>query len=110
MYDPVSRREFLRQAMAAGVATTVAAAVPRLSSAARPRSPNERLNIGVVGVANQGGYNLHNVASQNIVALCDIDAQYLDSAAKEFPSAKTYRDYRRMFDEQKNLDAVVVAT
>ena len=74
-----------------------------------PRSPNDKLNIGVIGVAAQGAYNLGNVATENIVALCDIDQHRLGEAADKFPLAKKYADYRQMLD-QKDLDAVVVAT
>jgi predicted dehydrogenase len=75
---------------------------------AQNRSPNEKLNIGVIGVANQGAYDLDNVRSQNIVALCDIDDNYLAAAVKDLPQAKTYNDYRRLL-EQKGIDAVVIA-
>ena len=76
---------------------------------AAARSPNEKLNIGVIGVAAQGAYNLGNVATENIVALCDIDEHRLGAAAEKFPGAKKYADYRRLLD-QPDLDAVVVAT
>ncbi len=81
----------------------------RAAPAAAPRSPNDKLNIGVIGVAAQGAYNLGNVATENIVALCDIDQHRLGEAADKFPLAKKYADYRQMLD-QKDLDAVVVAT
>ncbi|MHC1766218.1 MAG: Gfo/Idh/MocA family protein [Verrucomicrobiia bacterium] len=100
----LSRRQFLRR-------TTVAGLAPFLASgfAARGASPNEKLNIGVIGVANQGNYDLTNVAHENIVALCDIDDNHLRGASEKFPQAKTYNDFRRMLD-QKGIDAVVVAT
>ncbi len=63
----------------------------------------------MIGVAAQGAYNLGNVATENIVALCDIDQHRLAGAADKFPLAKKYADYRQMLD-QKDLDAVVVAT
>lgn len=72
-------------------------------------SPNDRLNIGIIGVAHQGEYDLSNVTSENIVALCDVDDSYLGAAAKKFPGAKTYNDFRRLLD-QKSIDAVVIAT
>lgn len=110
MYDAVSRREFIRRAIAAGTAagtlSTISTPAPVM---AKPRSPNERLNIGVVGVAAQGAYNLSNVATENIVALCDIDAKRLATAVEKFPHAKQYKDYRQLLD-QADLDAVVVAT
>jgi len=78
-------------------------------SSAASKSPNEKLNIGIVGVAHRGAANTQDVATENIVALCDIDENYLAEAKKKYPSAKTYVDWREMLD-QKDLDAVVVST
>lgn len=75
----------------------------------RGASANDKLDVAVIGVANQGNYNLTNVASQNIVALCDVDDKYLSAASQKFPKAKTYNDFRRLLDQQ-GIDAVVVAT
>lgn len=72
-------------------------------------SANEKLNIAMVGTANQAGWNLSQVASQNIVALCDVDEKFLDAAAQKYPSAKKYNDFRRLLD-QKGIDAVVIGT
>jgi predicted dehydrogenase len=72
-------------------------------------SANNRLNIGIIGVAHQGNYDLSNVTSENIVALCDVDDSYLSAAAQKFPAAKTYNDFRRLLD-QSGIDAVVIAT
>jgi predicted dehydrogenase len=100
-----TRRKFIQQTAlgAAGFFLGVAAA------RARKISPNEKLNIGMIGVAHQAHYDLNNVASQNIVALCDVDDSFLASAAKKYPGAKTYADFRRLLD-QKDIDAVVIAT
>src|SRR5687767_10901044 len=95
----ITRRKFI----------TGLAAVSVTSAYARKLSANDKLNIGVIGVANQGNYNLNNVASQNIVALCDVDEKKLAAAAAKFPSAKTYHDFRRLID-QKEIDAIVIAT
>lgn len=110
MFDPQSRREFLRRAMAAGVGTATATsfALPT-ARAQQPASGGDKLNIGVVGVAARGASNLAGVASQNIVALCDIDAQRLGGAAEQFPDATLYTDYRKLVDHE-GLDAVVVST
>ena len=96
-----SRRQFLRQATLAGTAISVipcqdpvgADSVPVLS-----KSPNEKLNIGVIGVAARGASNLSGVSSENIVALCDIDSQRLGMAMEQHPSASAYDDYRRVID------------
>jgi predicted dehydrogenase len=86
--------------------------VPALLGAAAParqRSPSERLNLGVIGVAGRGGENLKAVSSENIVALCDIDRERLAAARKEYPRAEAYEDFRRVLDHAE-LDAVVVST
>src|SRR5436190_18787514 len=76
---------------------------------ARSISPNEKLNIGTIGVAGRAGDDLKEVSSQNIVALCDIDDHNLASASQKHPGAKTYNDFRQLSD-QKHMDAIVVGT
>jgi len=100
-----TRREFLRQS-ALAAAGVWAGGAPSL---VRAGSANEKLGVAVVGVANQGEYNLNNVASQAIVALCDVDETLAAKARQRFPKVKFYTDFRRMID-QKDIDAVVVAT
>ena len=106
MKTSFSRRQFLTRSTQAAAGLTFA---PWISRAADPASPNDKLNLGIIGVAGQGEYNLNNVASQNIAALCDVDETRLAKAAQRFPAAKTYRDFRRLID-QPGLDAIVVAT
>jgi predicted dehydrogenase len=72
-------------------------------------SSKDKLNLGIIGVNNRGADNLEGVSSQNIVALCDIDDNYLGAVAQKFPQAKTYNDFRKLL-EQKDIDAVVVST
>lgn len=101
-----NRRTFLRQTALSGAGLFL---VRASWAGTRAIVPNEKLNIGIIGVAHQGNFNLTNVATENIVALCDVDETYLASAAAKFPGAKTYNDFRRLLD-QKEIDAVVVAT
>jgi len=101
----VRRREFLQRSALAAAGLWLSGC----QAASQRISANEKLNIGVIGVANQGSYDMNNVAGENIVALCDVDENFLAAAAKKFPGAKTYRDFRRLLD-QKEIDAVVVAT
>ncbi len=100
-----TRRQFLGRTSLAGVGFFVAGAAARAQST----SPNEKLNLGIVGVNHRGSSNMRSVSSENIAALCDIDANYLARAAAQHPKAKTYTDWRKMV-EQKDLDAVVVST
>jgi predicted dehydrogenase len=101
-----NRRKFLQQTIlsAAGLGL-----IGTSTAQQRSLSPNDKLNIGVIGVAGQGKFSIDNLANQNIVALCDIDDKNLAAAAQRFPSAKTHNDFRRLVD-QPDLDAIVVAT
>jgi len=85
--------------------------VVRRNVLAQGSSANGRLNIGIVGVAGRGRANTDQVVGENIVGLCDVDDNYLRIAAKRFPKAKKYHDFRKMLDEMdKEIDAVVVST
>ncbi len=58
-----------------------------------------------------GRGDLNAVRSENIVALCDVDARRAGDPFKTFPDAKQFRGFRKMFDQiEKEIDAVVVAT
>jgi predicted dehydrogenase len=104
----LSRRRFLaRGAAATALFQVVPGSVLGLNGA---EPPSERLNIGAIGVAGQGRSNLNQLASHNIVALCDVDWAHAAGTFKAFPKAKQYRDFRKMLDEVKELDAVIVAT
>jgi predicted dehydrogenase len=105
----ISRRDFMGSAAAAVAAFTI---VPRhvLGQPSNP-PPSEKLNIAGIGVGGQGGGDIDNVSSENIVALCDVDQEKAGGTFKKFPNAKVYRDYRQMLEkENKNIDAVVIAT
>jgi len=100
-----NRRRFLKNTGLAGVGLWVGAS----ATTARGRSPNEKLNIGIIGSSGRGGANTKSVKSENIVALCDVDEKRMEQAAKPYPNAKRYIDWRKLVD-QKDLDAVVVST
>lgn len=102
------RRDFLKQTGLLGGAVLAGGYFSSLP-AAESRSPNEKLNIGCIGTANQARFSLDNVRGENIVALCDIDDNYLGRAAAEFPSAAKFNDFRKLL-EHPNLDAVTVCT
>ena len=76
----------------------------------RGKNLNEKLDIAVIGAGGRGGSNLSSVSSENIVALCDVNANNLEAASRKFPKATTYSDFRKLFDKEKQLDAVVVST
>jgi hypothetical protein len=104
---PISRRQMLRTtAAAAGVWTMTG----RLS-VGRAASPNEKLNIAGIGVGGRGADNVQGVASENLVALCDVDESRAAKTFEQFPQAKRYQDFRKMLDEMHGqIDAVVIGT
>lgn len=102
----MNRRKFIFDLGAASAAVAFGA---RASAATRKISPNEKLNIAVIGVGNRGQENFHAVMHENVVAICDIDSEYVELASKKVPGAKKYSDFRKMLD-QKDIDAVVIAT
>lgn len=102
-----SRRGFLRRTVGS-VATTFTILK---AGSARTYAANERLNIAAIGVAGQGAGDIEQLKSENIVALCDVDWRHAAGTFRKFPSAKTFRDYRKMFDSMpREIDAVIVAT
>src|SRR5947208_1613345 len=104
----MKRREFLRHSAAAAI--TVLGAPAILRSAA----PNSVLQVACIGVGGMGGSTMKSVASHpkvKIVALCDVDARTLEAAAKSYPDAATYKDWREMLAHHADkFDAITVGT
>lgn len=101
----MKRRSFLKQSACTGAGLMLL----RSGLLAQGNSPNEKLNIAVIGCGGRGGSNLNDVKSENIVALCDLNKNNLAQAVKKHPGAKTYEDWRKCL-EQKDIDAVVCST
>src|SRR5262249_46547293 len=99
-----TRRQFLRQT------ATAAALVSAAPALLRGQNLNDKLNIAIIGSGGRGGANLQSVSSENIVALCDVNARNLDAAAAKYPKASKYSDFRKLFDRASEFDAVVVST
>ncbi|MSR39709.1 MAG: Gfo/Idh/MocA family oxidoreductase [Planctomycetes bacterium] len=101
-----TRRTFLQVA----AATLPAFVLPGCAASARGTRPlSDKLRLGVIGVNNRGGDNLAGVAGEDIVALCDVDQNYLAGAAKQFPAARCFVDFRELIALQ-GLDGVVIST
>jgi predicted dehydrogenase len=104
----LNRRQFLRASAFAGSAFMVLpAGVVGLRAGT---SPNGKLNVAGIGIGGQGASDLSNMESENIMALCDVDQQHAAHVFKKYPQAKQFTDYRKMLDEMKDIDGVVVAT
>lgn len=104
----ISRRQFVKGlAIGAAAVQIVPGHILGLNG---QTPPSQKLNIAGIGIGGQGRADLANMESENIVALCDVDWSYAAGTFKKYPNAKKYKDFRKMLDEQKDIDAVVVAT
>jgi predicted dehydrogenase len=108
------RRLFL-QTVAASAAT--AALVPTVASRAQDKtSPNERIQIGIMGVNGRGGGLAKSYMGQkgvDIAYICDVDERALNrvTATVEKEQGKApqpVKDFRRILDD-KAIDVLVIA-
>lgn len=106
MSSQQSRRDFIRKVAAAGSLLPFA---NQLRAEQTQLAPNERLNLGVVGVEGRGAANLAGVAQENIVAICDVDLAHVGKAKALFPKASVHQDFRELLD-RADIDAVVIST
>jgi hypothetical protein len=105
----LKRRDFLK--VAGGSAAALSTGVWSQAAKADSTSPNEKLNVACVGVANRAAASVSAVGGENIVALCDVDKNYLDRAGAANPNARKYADYREMIEKEVGkADALIVAT
>jgi len=111
-----NRRSFL-QTSAAGSAAALSASLYVSGAEAKPSlSPLEKLNIACIGTANRAAEDVNGVMSENIVAIVDVDSNYLDKAKtmlteKKKLEPRCYADYREMLvAEGDKIDAVVIGT
>jgi len=105
----ITRRQFMGNSLAAVAGFTILPGY--VISGLGHKVPSDRLNIAGVGVGGRGGGVIKAIQDENIVALCDVDWKYASGIFSEYPDARKYYDWRKMFDEMKDsIDAVVVAT
>ena len=103
----MNKRTFLKSA-----ATLASTAF--MSSFSWPLSNKKRLRTAHIGVGGMGLEDLKAISSHNsveVIALCDVDSNHLNFAKAIYPNAKTFSDYRILFDTiGDQIDAVVVST
>jgi predicted dehydrogenase len=107
MSQPGHRRDFLKTTALAGAGFWIGAA-----AADDKKSPNEQIRFACIGVDGKGRSDTADAARHGVVvALCDVDDKKLGMAAQKYPGAKTFNDFRKMFDAIGNsIDAVTVST
>ncbi|HTV02474.1 MAG TPA: Gfo/Idh/MocA family oxidoreductase, partial [Luteitalea sp.] len=105
------RRTFLTTAGAAAAALAGGLGAPQASAAIRRTAIQpDKLRVALIGVGGRGGAQLKGLSGEQIVALCDVSQNNLDRAAAMFPQAKTFKDFRRVFDRASDFDVVAVST
>jgi predicted dehydrogenase len=107
MMEESTRRDFLRKGVAAGAGIIIASS----SGIVRGYPANEKLRVASVGAGGRAEGDIGGVSGEQIVALCDVDDDNAKGIYRRFPKVNKYRDFREMLDkEEKNIDAVIVAT
>ena len=81
------------------------------------QSSSNELRVAYIGVGNRGAYTMRQllrVPGAKVVAVADLDPERVQKALETIKEqggeAKGYSDYRKMLDEMKDIDAVVIAT
>ncbi|MGB7343346.1 MAG: Gfo/Idh/MocA family oxidoreductase [Pirellulaceae bacterium] len=113
-----TRRDFLARTAAISAATSLATIVPSHVVAADGVTPNEKLNLGVIGIGPRCTYDLTAMLKFDdiqCVAIADVQSSRRDKG-KELvdghygnADCKLYRDFRELLD-RKDIDAVLIAT
>jgi len=110
----ISRRQALKVAATLSTAGAIFPSIvrPGVVSGAGGTPPSETLNVAAIGTGMMGSFNTRNAArvGAKIVAICEADEARAARLYKEFPDARRYRDYRRMLEKDKGIDAVMIAT
>ena len=104
----MSRRAFVGNTARATAAFTILPSY--VISGLGHTAPSDKLNVAGVGIGGKGGDVLRQITDQNIVALCDVDWKYAAEVFKKYPNAAKYKDFRKMLEDVKDIDAVVIAT
>ncbi len=101
-----SRRQFIKASTA--LASTLAA-----PGILRARGASEKLQLAFIGTGGRGGANLGTMTKDKnvqVVALCDVNSRNLGVAAGRHSSARTFADFRKLYEKVDDIDGVVVST
>ena len=104
-----TRRDFIKTSAVAGAGFLVSSGNFRKQARA---SALQDVAVAGIGVGGKGGGDITQAGYYGkVVALCDVDYNTLESKKKEFPDAKTFVDYRELFDQMGDkFDAATIST
>ena len=106
MSHRISRRKFLQ-----GTAVVAGLTVLTGSFKTNAYAANKKLNIAYIGTDGRAGAHLGLAKNGEVCpCYCDADTNRMKKAAEFYPQAKSYTDYRKMYDEMgKSIDCVFIA-
>lgn len=105
-----SRRTFIKKTALTAVGISI---IPRSVLGRGFIAPSDQLNVAVIGGGGKGFSDMVNVwnnGSANIAAICDVDWNRASNGFEKFPKAKRFKDFRKLLDAMKDIDAVTVST
>jgi|KBSSwiStaDraftv2_1062776.scaffolds.fasta_scaffold26579_2 predicted dehydrogenase len=127
--DKITRRKFVAGTTGAAFGAMI---VPRhVLGGPGYTAPSDTLNFALVGCGGQGKTDSGELVmgGQNLVALADVDFGFVDREVasrvkgrdgkpneqmiklqEAYNKAKRYADFRKMLEQQKDIDGVVIAT
>jgi len=109
MNAPLDRRSFLGFSAATGALVAAGCQSTRERTAVAGK-----LRHGCIGVGGMGGADMDQLSSHpdlDVVALCDVDRNFLKAASEKAPAARLYTDWRTMLEKERDhLDSVNVTT
>jgi len=111
------RRKFLKQT---AIVSAGAMIVPRhILGGVGHIAPSDQIRFATIGAGGKGKSDTFNAAglikgngkaTEQIVALCDVDFKQAQQTFDQFPNAKKYKDYRIMLAEMDSeIDAVIIS-
>jgi len=110
----MARRITRRQMLGASAASIGYLHLAPAVSQARVFRAGDKLRVAGIGVGGKGSSDIDDAGNlMEVVALVDIDENKLAPKAKKWPEAKTFSDFRKLFDDAallKNIDAFTVST
>jgi hypothetical protein len=113
-----SRREFLKRSVSVAAATGLGATWDTRALAYTKRSPNDRINLGVIGFGSRCTYDLRAILKNpdvRCLAIADVQSKRRDAGQalvdKHYDNhdCKVYRDFRELL-ARSDIDAVLIAT
>jgi predicted dehydrogenase len=132
--DKISRRGFLTGTIGSTLGITI---LPRyVLGGTGFTPPSEKLNVAIIGAGNQGTNDMRAIlecSEVQVMTICDVaeitKSPWMEKATGRNPAIRIveehysrsqqtrdygrcaeYADFRKMFEKQKNIDAVLIAT